>query len=83
MRGDTYERIKQEEAERHYNRLQPFTVEITDETIQQANMFKLENKKKKLSYVDCIGYILAKQYQVKFLTGDKQFRNIENVEFVT
>ena len=35
-----------------------------------------------LSYVDYIGYILAKQRNVKFLTGDKEFENMDNVEFV-
>ncbi len=31
---------------------------------------------------DCIGYIFAKQLGIKFLTGDKEFENLDNVEFV-
>ena len=31
---------------------------------------------------DCIGYILAKNIGIKFLTGDKEFENLDNVEFV-
>ena len=31
---------------------------------------------------DCIGYIMAKKLNIKFLTGDKEFENFLNVEFV-
>jgi len=44
--------------------------------------FRALNKKRNLSYVDCIGYIIAKQRNIKFLTGDKEFEYMENVEFV-
>lgn len=70
------------EADRHYDRFLPFVVEITDDVFKRANEFKLINRRKKLSYVDCIGYIMAKLNNIKFLTGDKEFRNFENVEFV-
>ena len=49
--------------------------------IKSAN-FRYRNKKLKLSYTDCLGYILAKEKGLKFLTGDIQFKNMENVEFV-
>ena len=45
-------------------------------------MFRLLNKKRKLSYVDCLGYILAGMNGAKFLTGDNQFKDLQNVEFV-
>ena len=51
-------------------------------TIKNAMKFRLANKKKKLSYADCIGYQLAKEHGLKFLTGDKEFENLPNVEFV-
>ena len=70
------------EADSHYDYFIEFTVEISDETIKQANEFKLLHKKRKLSYVDCIGYIIAKSMNMKFLTGDKEFENLDNVEFV-
>ncbi len=40
-----------------------------------------EDKTKKI-YVDCIGYILAKNMGFKFLTGEDFFDTTENVEFV-
>lgn len=47
-----------------------------------ATNFKFRYKKEKLSYIDCIGYVLAKKMGVKFLTGDAKFKTKDNVEFV-
>ena len=44
--------------------------------------FRVEHKKQNLSMTDCISYIMSKNLGIKFLTGDKQFQNLENVEFV-
>ena len=38
--------------------------------------------KRNVSMTDCVGYILAKQLGIKFLTGDKEFEHLDNVEFV-
>lgn len=32
--------------------------------------------------VDCIGYVYAKENGLRFVTGDKEFEGMENVEFV-
>ena len=48
----------------------------------EAGNFKFENKKEKLSYIDCLGYSIAKMLNMIFLTGDEKFKNKENVEFV-
>ena len=71
-----------EVADEHYNALLEFVIDIDDSIIKQANEFKFNNKKKKLSYVDCIGYTIAKKRNVKFLTGDVAFEDLDNVEFV-
>lgn len=42
----------------------------------------LKTKHKNLSIPDAIGYVIAKKYHVKILTGDEDFRDLENVEFV-
>jgi len=55
---------------------------IKIELAVEASKFKFENKKEKLSYVDCIGYILAEKFNMKFLTGDEKFEYKKNVEFV-
>ncbi len=59
-----------------------YSVEPSTNTIIEAVKFKFANKKSKLSYIDCLGYVIAKENKVKFLTGDEKFRNMENVEFV-
>jgi len=51
-------------------------------TIKYAMKFRLEHRKMSLSYADCIGYALAKEHGLKFLTGDKQFKGLPNVEYV-
>lgn len=72
----------QEIADRYLALYSEFTVPISDAAIQQGMKFKLQYKKEKVSYVDCIGYALAQQLGVKFLTGDQKFRDKEKVEFV-
>ena len=71
-----------EKAEESFNFFKGFCVEIDDEILKQASEFRFANYKRDLSYVDCIGYILAKRRGVKFLTGDEQFKKFDNVEFV-
>jgi predicted nucleic acid-binding protein len=43
---------------------------------------KHEHKKFKLSMADCIGYETARRLGIKFLTGDKAFKGMKNVEYV-
>jgi len=57
-------------------------IEISDDIALEATIFRYENKSMDLSYADCIGYITAKKHGLKFLTGDKEFKNMKNVEFV-
>ena len=62
-----------------YSRLM---ISITYNSIRYGMAFKLKHKKEKLSYVDCIGYAVARENGIRFLTGDEKFRTKENVEFV-
>jgi uncharacterized protein len=71
-----------QKADEYYDRLLPFAIEITDRVIKEANQLKSSVHKRDLSYVDCIGYILAKVMGTKFLTGDKEFEDLDNVEFI-
>ena len=71
-----------EVADKYYDQYVPFAMEIEDEIFKRASSLKTLLRKKKLSYIDCIGYIVALSKGVKFLTGDKQFQDLENVEFV-
>ncbi len=57
-------------------------LEITPELAIQASSLRHHYKKKKLSYADCIGYVVAVKNNLLFLTGDNGFCDIPQVEFV-
>ncbi len=73
-------------AEKLFERFRQFCVKIDDNTLKEAMWEKARLrkvlKKSRVSYIDCIGYIVAKKLNIKFLTGDKEFESLENVEFV-
>jgi uncharacterized protein len=58
-------------------------LEITPEIVLDAALFRFQNKKQELSYIDSLGYILALKNNLLFLTGDKQFKYLESVEFIS
>jgi uncharacterized protein len=57
-----------------------FLVDVTLDDIKSAMDMKMKNKC--LSIPDVIGYIVAKRNNAIFLTGDKEFKDLSNVEFV-
>lgn len=74
--------LSEEEAEEIYSHYKQSVLDINDEILKEAIKFRQKNKKKDLSYTDCIGYVYALKNNMKFLTGDKKFENFDNVEFV-
>ena len=73
------EKLK-EEADKITERYNPLLVDVAIKDIKDAMDLKIKNKQ--LSIPDVIGYILARKFNAKFLTGDSAFQNMENVEFV-
>ncbi|HLC92510.1 MAG TPA: PIN domain-containing protein [archaeon] len=71
-----------ESADKYYDKYEKFAAQIDSSDIKLATRFRLENKKANLSYADCLGYVMAKTRNALFLTGDKAFSGIKNVEFV-
>ncbi len=69
----------EEKAKTIYYKFKECINEVSDEIIFEASKLKLKNKK--LSYTDCVGYTFALRHNLKFLTGDKEFRDMDNVEF--
>src|SRR3989344_8060792 len=65
-----------------YQYLKEFCLPITDDIIQEAMEFRYKYRQKDISYVDAIGYCMAKKNKLKFLTGDHAFKDFPNVEFV-
>lgn len=66
-------------AERDYETFAPAEMAVSEQTLKNAMKTRLEFQKKKinLSYVDAIGYQYAKENQLKFVTGDSVFKDID------
>ena len=71
-----------ETAIKFFLRYEEFIVPITSSIIIEAMDFRRQHYKQNLSYADCIGYIIARQLNILFLTGDQQFQDKPNVRFV-
>lgn len=74
--------VNQEKADTVLMTILPLQINPTEETIKKAMLFRQKHKKNNLSYADCLGYQLALEKGIKFLTGDRQFKDIANVEFL-
>jgi len=71
-----------EKAEKILEKLNYNLLDPSDKDLIPAANLKLDNREQQLSYVDCMGYRLAQRYDLKFLTGDQEFEEKENVEYV-
>ena len=70
------------EAKEIFEKFLRFNVDYDENILLESAEMKFRHLKKRISFIDCIGYSLAKRHNAKFLTGDEGFRNMENVEFV-
>ena len=57
-------------------------LELSPKIMVESVRFRHENRKANISLADSVGYILALEHKLKFLTGDRQFENMPSVEFV-
>ncbi|MFZ2456273.1 MAG: PIN domain-containing protein [Candidatus Altiarchaeia archaeon] len=69
-------------AGRYYEVFVPHAVEIDGDSIKAAMEFRLAYADKNMSYADCAGYVFAVQNRLKFLTGNKSFKDLAGVEYV-
>lgn len=72
----------EEFADKYYDKYEKFVVAFDSDAVKNASKFRAFHKKMKFSYIDCLGYTIAKSRNVRFLTGDRAFAGMENVEFV-
>ncbi len=59
-----------------------FSKPVDNNIILEAMKLRYKYKKRKLSMVDCISYIMAKKLNMKLLTKDSQMKDFKHVEFV-
>ncbi len=71
-------------AEHYFTLFLPACAPIDNETMKAAMRFRLVQRKQKnlISYIDCVGYFVALKHNMRFLTGEKHFKGLSNVEFV-
>jgi len=74
--------MNETEAKKIISALNMEFIELDYEIALESSSFRYAYKEKKLSYADCIGYIVACKNNLIFLTGDNGFEKIDNVEFV-
>ena len=55
---------------------------LPTELIAGAMGFRHTQRKRKLSYIDALGYIYARKNGMAFVTGDKAFRDLPGVRFI-
>ena len=80
--GQLYRKYNKKTAEFWAKRLQSMAKEVSTHTMINAMEFKVDNVKKKLSFFDCVGYVYARENKHIFVTGDKEFKNMEGVLYV-
>ncbi|MFH1247500.1 MAG: PIN domain-containing protein [Candidatus Micrarchaeota archaeon] len=68
------------DAETEVKKYAELVTEITIEDAIYATKTKIDNRK--ISLADALGYTVAKRLQIPFVTGDKEFKHMKNVEFV-
>lgn len=82
LAGYLFKHKRENEIQEMFNQLNQYCVEYDDTILIEAAKMKNDYKKERLSYIDCIGYLLAKKHKAKFLTSDGKFEKKKNVEFV-
>ncbi len=71
-----------EEIKDFFEFLQNLCIELKFEWIPMSVELRRKYSKRDLSYADCLGYVIAEELKIKFLTGDKEFEDLPNVEFI-
>src|SRR3989344_4901995 len=75
-------REKEPHAKEYLDKYSKNILFVKPEWIEEAMQFRLKWKDRSVSITDCVGYVMAKHLEIKFLTGDKEFEDMANVEFI-
>ncbi len=68
-------------AEYWFRKLEGYAVSVSREILKEAVKFKHENRKVNISFFDAVGYVFSLANGCHFVTGDKEFKGLKNVEF--
>lgn len=73
---------KEDKAIYWHSRLASFCKQVSRDILIKALKYRIDNKKEDLSIFDCVGYTYALENNIKFVTGDRAFKNKESVLFI-
>lgn len=68
-------------ADYWYKKLERYSLPVSKEILIEAVKFRQKHKKNNISFFDAVGYIFSIKNGYLFVTGDKEFENLSNVEF--
>lgn len=77
------EGIKEDEIRETLSKISPICIPFSANECYESVKFRYSNRGRRLSYADCLGYTIAKNRKVLFVTGDKEFKGMPNVMFLT
>ncbi len=72
----------EEKADYWVKKLEKYSVNVEKEILIEAVKFRQKHKKSNISFFDAVGYIFSLKKGYKFVTGDKEFEKLNNVEFI-
>jgi len=72
----------EEKADYWLDKFQAFSMNVSLNILTKAVKFRYVNRDKNISLIDAIGYIFSKENNYIFVTGDREFEKLENVEFI-
>ncbi len=76
------QRYDQKTADYWLSKLESYSKTVSTRTLARAVQFQQQNKKSNLSIYDCVGYIYSMDNNIKFVTGDRQFKGLPGVLFI-
>ena len=80
--ADLYRKYGLKTADYWHRKLNPLCRTVSKEILLKAVRYRIDNKKQKLSFFDCVGYVFAQEHSMIFVTGDKEFKNKKGVQFM-
>jgi predicted nucleic acid-binding protein len=69
-------------ADYWYRKMERYAVPVDRSILVEAVKFRYEFRKEGISFFDAVGYIFSLKNGYCFVTGDKEFENLRNVEFL-
>lgn len=80
--GCLYRKYDLKTAQYWLRKLTPLCHPVSREILIKAVQYRVDNKSQNLSFFDCVGYLFARENNIIFVTGDKEFKHKESVQFM-